>query len=104
MMKNFKQWAKSKNVLKEFFGPMSQSGFTSSSSTPHKEYKPKNFDRYAFKPEEAKALEHVRKMKNLVYGDMLMNIEALAGYYNNDGIVQAYDEFLSKLKEMNIVI
>jgi len=105
-MIDFKEWAESRNLLNEFFGPMSQAGFipNSPNSIPHKEYKPKNFDRYAFKPDEGKALEYSRKMKDLIRGDMLLYVESLAGYYQNDGIVKAYDDFLNNLKEMNIVL
>jgi len=103
-MIDFKEWAESRNLLNEFFGPMSQAGFNSPNTIPHKEYQSKNFDRYAFKPDDAKALENSRKMRDLIRGDMLLYVESLAGYYQNDGIVKAYDEFLNKLKEMNIVL
>lgn len=83
--------------------PMSQSGFFSK-EIKHGEYQSKNFDRYPFKPDEKKALEYVEKMSRIVHGDMQVCIEALAGYYENDGIVKAYDDFLTKLGEMKIKV
>lgn len=83
--------------------PMSQAGFLSK-EIKHGEYQPKNFDRYPFKPEEGKALEYAQKMGRMIHGDMQVCIEALAGYYNNDGIVKAYDDFLSRLEEMKIKV
>lgn len=81
--------------------PMSHSGFLGR-EIKHGEYKPKNFDRYPFKPDENKALDYVGKMGRMVHGDMQVCVEALAGYYGNDGIVKAWDDFLSKLSDMKI--
>lgn len=83
--------------------PMSQSGFMGK-EIEHGQYHPKNFDRYPFKPDEKKALEYVEKMGRMVYGDMQVCVEALAGYYENDGIVKAWDDFLSRLSDMKIKV
>lgn len=87
--------------MKVLGAPMSQSGFMSR-EIKHGDYRPKNFDRYPFKPDEGKTLEYVGKMGRMVHGDMQVCIEALAGYYGNDGIVKAWDDFLSKLAEMKV--
>lgn len=81
--------------------PMSQAGFKTS-KIPHGEYKPKNFDRYPFKPDETKVSQYMDKMRKAAWGDVLMSVEALAGYYGNDGIVKAYDDFLTELGNQNI--
>jgi hypothetical protein len=83
--------------------PMSRAGFKAS-NVPHGEYKPKNFDRYPFKPNEAKASQYLEKIGQLTRGDMLVCIEALSGYYGNDGIIKAYDEFLTELERNNVKI
>lgn len=81
--------------------PMSKAGFTGN-RIPHGEYKSKNFDRYPFKPDEAKAFQYVDKMKNLIRNDMHICIEALAGYYGNDAIVKTFDDFLTELYRQNV--
>ena len=81
--------------------PMSKAGFTRK-PIPHREYQPKNFDRYAFKPDESKIPQYVEKMKKIIRNDMQVCIEALAGYYGNDGIVKAFDDFLTDLERQNI--
>jgi hypothetical protein len=83
--------------------PMSRAGFKAS-SLPHGEYKPKNFDRYAFSPDEGKATQYIDKFGRIVRGDMLVCVEALAGYYKNDAIVKAFDDFLSDLASQNVKV
>jgi hypothetical protein len=81
--------------------PMSQAGFKAA-GLPHGEYQPKNFDRYPFRPDEAKVEQYLDKIRKVARNDMLVCIEALAGYYGNDGIVRAYDDFLTELGRQNI--
>lgn len=81
--------------------PMSRAGFMGK-PIPHRDYKPKNFDRYPFKPDESKMTQYLDKMRKIVRNDMLLCIEALAGYYGNDGIVKSFDNFLSDLEQQNI--
>ncbi len=81
--------------------PISKAGFLRK-PIPHKEYQPRNFDRYAFRPDESKVSQYVEKMSKMVRNEMPVCIEALAGYYGNDGIVRAFDDFLTDLGQQNI--
>lgn len=81
--------------------PMSRAGFKPS-RIPHGEYKPKNFDRYPFRPDEAKVSQYSDKMRKIIRNDIPICVEALAGYYGNDAIVKAFDDFLTDLERQNV--
>lgn len=83
--------------------PMSRMGFMGK-TIPHGQYKPQHFDRYAFRPDEESALKHLEKMKRAIRNDVQVAAEALAGFYGNDGIVKALDDFIGELAGSKIVI
>lgn len=83
--------------------PMSRAGFMGR-KIPHGEYKPKNFDRYAFKVDEAKAAKYLDRMRKAIRNDVQTSAEALAGYYENDAVIKALDDFLTDLSNSNIVL
>jgi hypothetical protein len=83
--------------------PMSRAGFAGS-KIPHGEYKPKNFDRYVFKVDEEGAAKYLDKLRRAIRNDVQTSAEALAGYYGNDGVVKALDDFLTDLSRSNVVL
>lgn len=83
--------------------PMSRMGFMGK-TIPHGEYKPRHFDRYAFKPDEDSALKYLERMKRAIRNEVQVSAEALAGFYGNDGIVKALDDFLEELAGNKIVL
>jgi hypothetical protein len=82
--------------------PMSRSGFRLKGQIPHGEYKPKNFDRYAFKTNEQKVQQYSEKMKSAIFNAVLVGSEALAGFYGNDGIIKALDDYLADLRNSGV--
>jgi hypothetical protein len=83
--------------------PMSRAGFTGS-KIPHGEYRPRNFDRYAFKVDEEGAAKYLDRLRKAIRNDVQTSAEALAGYYGNDGVVKALDDFLTDLSRSNVVL
>ncbi len=83
--------------------PMSRAGFAGG-KIPHGEYVPKNFDRYAFKVDEEGAAKYLERMRRAIRNEVQTSVEALAGYYGNDGAVKALDDFLTDLSRSNIVL
>lgn len=83
--------------------PMSRAGF-GGRRIPHGEYKPKNFDRYAFKVDEAGAAKYLDRMRKAIRNEVQTSAEALAGYYQNDAAIRALDDFLTDLSNSNIVL
>jgi hypothetical protein len=83
--------------------PMSKAGFRVG-TIPHGEYKPKNFDRYAFKVDEEGAAKYLDRLRRAVRNDVQTSAEALAGYYGNDGVIKALDDFLTDLSRSNVVL
>lgn len=108
----FKEWIveseAAKNLEKDAMRlvnpPMSRAGFNrlGAGKLPHGEYKPKNFDRYSFKTNEQKVQEYSNKMKSAIFNSVLVGSEALAGFYENDAIVKALDDYLTELSNLGI--
>jgi hypothetical protein len=82
--------------------PLSKAGFVDSNKLPHKEYQPKNFDRYSFKASEEKTKEYTEQMKKAIFHNVLLGSEALAGFYGNDEIIKALDDYLTRLSQLGI--
>lgn len=83
--------------------PMSHSGFLSK-GMPHGEYVSKHFNRYPFKSDENSTLKYLDKMKRAIRNEVQIGVEALAGYYGNDRIVKALDDFIEELAMNKIVV
>lgn len=83
--------------------PMSRAGF-GGRKIPHGEYKPKNFDRYKFKVDEAGAAKYLERMRKAIRDEVQTSAEALAGFYQNDAVIRALDDFLTDLSNSNIVL
>ena len=83
--------------------PLSRAGF-GGNRMPHGEYRPRNFDRYAFKVDEQGAAKYLDKMRRAIRNEVQISVEALAGYYGNDAVVKALDDFLTDLSRSNIVL
>ena len=108
----FKKWIELKNEgeaaknlekdMRLVNPPMSRAGFNLLGKIPHGEYKPKNFDRYSFKTNEQKAQEYSEKMKSAIFNSVLVGSEALAGFYGNDAIIKALDDYLTELSNLGI--
>jgi hypothetical protein len=102
---NFNEWVSlrmnGEKISESAVAPMSKSGF-SSGKIPHGEYKSPNFDRYIFKPSEEKVASYADKLSRALKNDVLVGVEALAGYYGNDGIVRVFDDFLKGLENEGI--
>lgn len=73
-----------------------------SNKIPHREYQPKNFDRYSFKASEEKTKEYAEQMKKVLFHQILLGSEALAGFYDNDEIVKALDDYITRLSQLGI--
>lgn len=83
-------------------GPLSKAGFGFGKKIKHGEYRPKNFDRYSFKSNEEKTKEYAEKMKMAIRNSVLVGSEALAGFYDNDEIIKALDNYLTELGNLGI--
>jgi hypothetical protein len=108
----FRDWIQSKidiassknfDFLMKNEDAMSRAGFQVR-AVPHGEYKPKNFDRYVFEVDEDGASKYSKKLQTAIRNDVQISIEALAGYYGNDAIVKALDDFLTELSRSNVVL
>lgn len=82
--------------------PLSKAAFGTLGQIKHGEYKSKNFDRYSFKTNEQKTKDYAEKMKTAISNSVLIGSEALAGYYGNDAIIKALDDYLTELSNLGI--
>ena len=104
---NFSEWvslrmeSETAKTLDSNISPLSKAGF-GINKIPHREYQPKNFDRYSFKTNEEKTKEYSEQMKKVLYHEILLGSEALAGFYDNDEIIKALDDYLTRLEQLGI--
>lgn len=96
--------------------PLSQAGFQTTkiktsdpskttitlNKIPHREYVPRNFDRYSFKASEEKTKQYMEQMRKAIFNDVLIGSESLAGFYDNDEIVKALDDYITRLSQLGI--